>query len=391
VAKFQVPIIGGIRKVIRPSAGAPPPGTTIAELGAQTISLAQLALILTNIQSNQNNTGGGNIGPHGLPGARGLPGMYWQAEDGADGEQGPPGLPGKAGVAGAAGAAGAGGAPGMDGEPGADGDIGPPGVAGQQGIQGVPGVPGAGLPGAGGPALYFTAEDGQDGDPGAPGQPGTPGAAGSAGAAGAPGGVGPMSTVMMVPQDDNQDDGMMHYVPDVVGPLTVNGIFVAQGSAATPFTVGGAAANYSGGMNAVFQNGSTVNGDTVRYSLIAGSQNFSIFKANQNQATAIITGGPIGPQTCLRNLDNTPLVFGINNTLVGSMTTAKGITMEGIVSAKGVTPAPVSGRTDIGVTTTTSGVISTATGVNMSALTTAAVMWVVNVSGVQYGVPCFAL
>jgi hypothetical protein len=183
MAKYQVPTIGGIRKVIRPGAGAAAPGTTIAELGSNVVSLSQLASLITQIQAQQTNTGGGNIGAQGTPGARGLPGMYWMPEDGAPGEDGPPGPAGAKGATGATGGAGGRGGigpPGMDGEPGADGDMGPPG---QPGAAGAAGAPGAG--GATGPAgPFWLAEDGADGDMGPPGP------AGAAGAAGAPGSVG---------------------------------------------------------------------------------------------------------------------------------------------------------------------------------------------------------
>jgi Collagen triple helix repeat (20 copies) len=406
MSKFQVPTIGGIRKVIRPGAGAPPAGTTIAEFGAQTVSLAQLAAILTNIQTQQapSNT----IGQKGMAGARGLPGMYWQAEDGADGEQGPPGLPGKAGVAGAAGAAGAGGAPGMDGEPGADGDIGPPGVAGQQGIQGVPGVPGAGLPGAGGPALYFTAEDGQDGDMGAPGQPGTPGAAGSAGAAGAAGqrgapgedgadgedgrpgpagtpgaagsagGVGPMSTIMMVPQDDDQDDGMMIYMPSQIGPLTVNGPFLSRGGFLFLLNTGISQAGISAplGVGAFVEVGGNGNALQVN-SLALGQSALSTMNtqilARGNQQLSI----GVGSFTTLMVLSS-----------AGDVTVNADLFATGAFKCFGAVGAAAASRTDIGVTTTVT-VITTAGGIAIPAL--ASTFWRVNVNGVAYGVPLFAL
>ena len=55
--KFQVPTVGGIRKVIRPGSTASS-ATTIAGLEGTTLTLAQLATLLANL----TNTGGGNIG-----------------------------------------------------------------------------------------------------------------------------------------------------------------------------------------------------------------------------------------------------------------------------------------------------------------------------------------
>lgn len=138
-------------------------GTTIAELGSNTITLAQLAAIISQIQSQQNNTGGGNIGT-GNEGTL-VPG---------------PGLAG-GGVL-------IGNVPirlvapipwGLEGGGGDDGDSGPPGMAGVRGVNGVTG-------GVGpiGPAIFMAADDGQDGDSGPTGAAGVSGAAGSIGPAG---------------------------------------------------------------------------------------------------------------------------------------------------------------------------------------------------------------
>ena len=132
--KIQLPAIGGIRKVIQPG-GNVTVGTTIAEVGAQTISLAQLAQAITNLQKGQQNTGGGNIG---LTGAQGKPGIGLlgpPGDDGAPGEDGPPGAAGAKGAAGATGGTGpAGPAIFLEAEPGEQGDWipGPAGAAGAQ-------------------------------------------------------------------------------------------------------------------------------------------------------------------------------------------------------------------------------------------------------------------
>jgi hypothetical protein len=260
MAKYQVPTIGGIRKVIRPGAGAVTPGTTIAELGAGTISLATLAAILTQIQAQQapSNT----VGAQGTPGARGLPGMYWMPEDGAPGEDGPPGPAGAKGATGATGGAGGQGGigpPGMDGEPGADGDMGPPGPAGATGGAGATGTPGQimfaedgadgdmGPPGpagaagsAGAPGSVGTAgargapgEDGQDGEDGRPGPAGSTGLAGSTGPAGA---IGPPGYVMF-PEDGNDGDqwpvGPAGAIPVAANPSASIGLAVSNGTATT--------------------------------------------------------------------------------------------------------------------------------------------------------------
>ncbi len=60
----------------------------------------------------------------------------------------------------------------------------------------------------------------------------------------------------------------------------------------------------------------------------------------------------------------------------------------GSLGVKGVTPSVTAGQTDIGVTTTAT-VITTAGGIALPTL--ASTFWVVNVNGVKYGIPCFAL
>ena len=61
MTKYQVPTVGGIRKVIKQTATTP--GTTIAEVGSGgSITLAQLAAYITAIQgAQQNNTIGAAI------------------------------------------------------------------------------------------------------------------------------------------------------------------------------------------------------------------------------------------------------------------------------------------------------------------------------------------
>ncbi len=151
MSKFQVPTVGGIRKVIRPADNSAIL-TTISE------AIAQLAALVTQLQTPVN-TGGGNIGTGneasialgpGLSGGGTLVGNVpinltipaaLFVEDGADGDPGPPGAQGPRGLQGI---------PGQPwfAEDGADGDSGLQGIQGIQGIQGVIGTSGAaGLPG----------------------------------------------------------------------------------------------------------------------------------------------------------------------------------------------------------------------------------------------------
>jgi collagen type VII alpha len=161
--KIQLPAIGGIRKVIKPGTDTAP-GTTIAELGGGTVTLAQLAAILTQIQKQQVNTGGGNIGDGteavlvpgpGLSGGGPMLGAVgirltapvpWGLEDssGGDGDPGPPGPPGRNGVTGQQGPTGP--ATFMSADDGTDGDIGPQGLTGIAGAIGPSGSTGAAGP-----------------------------------------------------------------------------------------------------------------------------------------------------------------------------------------------------------------------------------------------------
>jgi hypothetical protein len=220
--KIQVPAIGGIRKVIQPGSNVTA-GTTIAEIGTNTITLAQLAAILTNIQNQQVNTGGGNVGDGteavlipgpGLSGGGPMLGSVpirltapipWGLDDGGGGGDGDPGPPGAAGKPGATGSQGTvGPAVFLEAEAGEEGlwaaIQGAPGGAGTAGAPGAPGVQGPV-----GPAVFLDAEAGEDGLWAIPGGPG------SAGPSGAPGAVGPTGPAgLSIPglDGDPGEDGM---------------------------------------------------------------------------------------------------------------------------------------------------------------------------------------
>lgn len=173
--KRQVPVIGGVRKVIKDGGNPASPGTTIAELGSDTVSLATLAALITQLQSQQVNTGGGNIGDGTEatlvvgPGLSGggpmlgavplrltapIPAFIWDDGGGGDGDPGPPGMPGIRGVNGVTGGIGpAGPAIFMAGDSGEDGDLGAPGAPGVPGAPGTPGI--AGPTGPAGTTLVY--------------------------------------------------------------------------------------------------------------------------------------------------------------------------------------------------------------------------------------------
>jgi hypothetical protein len=229
--KVQIPVMGGMRKVIQPGASVAA-GTTITEFGSGTVGLAQLAALITQIQAQQAATGGGNIGDGteaflsvgpGLAGGGPMLGNVnlrltippaLIVEDGPPGEDGAPGLIGLPGVAGAPGAAGA---PGMSvyllPEDGQDGDWGLPGIAGQPGVTGAKGATGS--------TMYLLAEDGADGDPGSPGLQGLQGLQGTAGATGTTGAQG----LTWIPEDsiDNDTFGIISVpAPRIVNTLSVS-------------------------------------------------------------------------------------------------------------------------------------------------------------------------
>ena len=182
--KIQLPAIGGLRKVIKVAAS----GTTIAEFGTQSITLAQLKTALgvssSATQSGASASGSGSTGATaaispgvGLAGGGPLvgavplrviapiPAFIWDDGGGGDGDPGPPGTNGIIGVNGL---------PGPPGpavlfiDEGPEGEQGPPGSnVGPPGAQGTTGL--TGNPGPAGPAVYLVGDDGADGDPGPPG------------------------------------------------------------------------------------------------------------------------------------------------------------------------------------------------------------------------------
>jgi Collagen triple helix repeat (20 copies) len=252
--KVQLPVIGGIRKTIIPG-GVTTAGTTIAEIGANTITLAQLAALIAAIESPTTGTigmtptaavnvgpglsGGGPllgtiainltapVGAHllfdgdaGADGDRGPPGINGttgaqgpigppglQGEDGQDGNDGPPGQQGAQGLTGSAGPQGS---PGLQGEDGQDGNDGPPGLQGAQGVTG-----GAGPQGA---AIFLEADPGADGDIGPPGL---------AGAAGATGAQGPQGAAIFLEADPGADGDIGP--PGPAGAAGAQGLTGAQG------------------------------------------------------------------------------------------------------------------------------------------------------------------
>lgn len=92
---------------------------------------------------------------------------------------------------------------------------------------------------------------------------------------------------------------------------------VGSASLATPLTVGGAAT--SGGVTLTISNTSTLSGDIARWQVSTPSSAVAMFAAPTAQSVALVTNGPTGAQTVLRNLGAYPLVFATNNTFAGSI------------------------------------------------------------------------
>jgi hypothetical protein len=191
--KVQLPVIGGIRKVIQPGSSSAG-GTTIAEIGNNAVTLEQLAALIFNLLTNTGtidtagNAPGVLIPGAGLSGGGVLTGnvpIYLTAP-----------------------------IPALLAEDGQDGDVGPPGPRGATGAQGIPGA-------------FLLAEDGQDGDIGPPGAAGATGATGPQGPAGSGTGSGGMGTLMMfVPEESWPDEAINP--PGQTGPWLIDQVFAGQ-------------------------------------------------------------------------------------------------------------------------------------------------------------------
>jgi Concanavalin A-like lectin/glucanases superfamily len=173
--------------------------------------LAQLAALITQIQAQQQNTGGGNIGDgteavlkvgSGLSGGGPMLGTVLLNLTAPI----PFGLD--------------------DGGGGGDGDPGPPGMAGAAGPIGL-----TGGTGPAGPAIFMAVEDGQDGMDAIPGNRGAPGANGSNGATG---GIGPAGPAIFMAADDGEQGE-----PGFPGPQGVAGTGGGSSAAAVPATIAG--------------------------------------------------------------------------------------------------------------------------------------------------------
>jgi len=428
--KFQAPVLGGFRKMIT----LPPTtvGTTIAEIGAGTITLSQLAAAINNILTGTGTTTTGAaqaanlvVGP-GLTGGGALVGnvplritapIPWgMIDDGADGDQGPQGVPGPRGLQGVPGQF-------LMPEDGQDGDWGPPGAAGAVGATGATGPQGPQGPagtgtgsGGTGTLMMFVPEDtsyddllpipGAVGPRGLQGLPGAaliaedtsyedilsmPGPVGPQGATGATGAAGP--SLHIVAEDPYWEEEIYKGLPSAVGPLTING----------PLTVNGLVSVMSAQPISELFSTTNSQGTYQQFNNSAGSAYGYLGGAGTNFGTGFgaadfaIACGTLATATlrlCVNGGNTTAVVIQQDGSVVVGLSAVGGdlgnycVNVQGSVSACGTLPAAQVGRTDIGITTTGT-VITTAGGIALPAL--AKTFWVVNVNGVAYGVPCFAL
>jgi hypothetical protein len=112
--------------------------------------------------------------------------------------------------------------------------------------------------------------------------------------------------------------------------LSILGVEVMDWQAATITAFNSAIAGV-----AVLQavNTATAATQDLRENLTAGSSSLSLYVANQNRATAVLTGGPTAAQAALFTTSAIPLVFGVNGNYAGQIASGGGWTI----------PAPTSG------------------------------------------------
>jgi hypothetical protein len=191
--------------------------------------------------------------------------------------------------------------------------------------------------------------------------------------------------------DSYFDDGVvLGGIPNAFGPMHVNGPVSLNGGSGLqagsaldigPPPGGGSAilAQASPNQVAMFLQGSLTTGEsfgvTIRAGTTSGDTTLRVTNAAASNIYFIVNGNGSGS-------------LGPTSTNGVAWTSAGNFTFTSSVGVQGATPAVTASQTDIG-TTTTGTVITTAGGISLPAL--AATFWVVNVNGVKYGIPCFAL
>ena len=297
----------------------------------------------------------GPIGLRGPPGDDGVQGDDGLSISGPQGIQGPQGSIGMAGYDGDAGDDGMPGPQGLTGPPGPQGSVGLAGFDGDTGEEGLPGPQGlTGLTGAQGFSTFGIA--GLDGDQGEEGMP-IPGPTGPQGPQGL---VGPAASsgFEILFNEITQEDDSFPGIPSNIGPLTVNGQFIANGRAGigtvpdstlhvvsgntAGLRVGynGTSANYYDADTQYFRNGAqTVN------NVIISSTGLSTGGAYGRTASGkgYLTGGYPGVETttsagCIYTIDS---AYPPGTTTLGNMY-GIGYTFSNATLITGVTGVPAS-------------------------------------------------
>lgn len=180
----------------------------------------------------------------------------------------------------------------------------------------------------------------------------------------------------LIAEDPYWEEEILKGEPSARGPLTVNGSLLVQSAAANPLSIFGADGTQ------VFQVNSPTASQGLFFSFRNGGTEYGFFgNGPETFAGAALADFTIGADTGNLNLN-----AGASNVL--KITQNKSAIFASSVSIQGATPPVTALQTALG-TTTTATVITTAAGIALPAL--ASTFWVVNVNGVQYGIPCFAL
>lgn len=78
----------------------------------------------------------------------------------------------------------------------------------------------------------------------------------------------------------------------------------------SPLTING---TVNGSYTAIVDNDSNGTANAARVAVASGDVQVALFAAGSGRTSTVLTGGPTGAQSVLRNLGNYPMIFGINN------------------------------------------------------------------------------
>ena len=176
----------------------------------------------------------------------------------------------------------------------------------------------------------------------------------------------------------------MPIIPTTVGPLTINGpaFFNAPVTIATP----------SGVVDALNVYGTSGNGAyamIIQAGQAAGLSYGMLFRGGTTSTdSALLVQNAAATTKYFQVFGDGHSTLGPSPSIGMQLSVGGVATFSSSVGVKGPIPAVTAGQTDLGITTTAT-VITTAAGIALPAL--ASTFWCVNVNGVAYGIPCFAL